>query len=940
MCRESPTLPSAMSDNPARHEPAADEATLFGSLPWPCAAVDAQGALLASNPAFRAQFPGARDGESTLDDLLEPGPDGRGASQTLLNTGEDLWQGMRNAKPGAAESRFRLIVNRDPMNPSVRWLFLPDNPLSHGHSLLTPRSEIELTRMVLDHTPDFLFLRDPAGALLFASRSLTRFLRTPGEGYEIGRALTNFLSRDCAAEFSRLDHETIERSRTVHRARLNFETIRGDRLLLDLTQEPVRNAAGNLVGLLSFGRDITARVDRENKLHLALEEARTAGETKNFFVANISHEIRTPINGILGMAELCLDTPLNPEQRKYVQAVLDCGRTLLTLVNDILDFSKVEAGRVTFENIDFDFARLLSEASAQFAPRAYDRRVEMVVDADSALPCRVKGDPVRVKQVLHNLVSNAVKFTESGHVVISARLKETHERRARIAVDIADTGIGIPTEKQGSIFEAFTQADASTTRRFGGTGLGLVICKRLTEMMGGTLTVSSRPGVGSVFTAEFVLETASDEILSHGDPLRGRRVALIGDDPVQRESLARLFRGLGAAVEESPASVEAFRFFAPSAVDGAPPPLIVADYPADAPESYDMVNLLVGRAASASLPVLTLAGLKCEPQSLSRLRSLPHRHVSKPAGFHEMRAASLALLGIEDDEAAVNSPRDAAPSRRLRVLLAEDNPVNQELALRRLEKIGHQVDLAEDGGRAWKLVSTKRYDIALLDVQMPVLDGIRLAKRIRELEAGGRARLPLVALTALAMDSDRLECLDAGFDTMLTKPFLTDDLRRVIDNLVPLSPDEAAELARGASDAPDAPRTLVSPNVTRAPFRMRRETFDFDAVLRPLEATEAEDLLVAGEVFLGYWEKETAALQDAWEKSDLPLLALIAHRIKGGTGALRGRAASELCEKLEQAAKSGNAEDTGALLRKLVVELQSMADGIRRALEARSHPSA
>ncbi len=924
-----------MSEISQQQEPAADEATLFGSLPWPCAAIDAEGVLLASNPAFLSQFPSARDGVSTLDDLFEPGADGRSASSVMLNEPESLWQGMRNARPGAAEKRFRVIVNRDPMNPTVRWLFLPDNPLSHGHSLLTPRSEIELTRMVLDHTPDFLFLRDPSGTLLFASRSLTRFLKTPGEGYEIGRPITNFLGRDCAAEFDKLDQETITQARTVHRARLNFETVRGDRLLLDLTQEPVRNAAGNLVGLLSFGRDITARVDRENKLHLALEEARNAGETKNFFVANVSHEIRTPINGILGMAELCLDTPLNPEQRKYLQAVLDCGRTLLTLVNDILDFSKVEAGRVTFENIDFDFARLLCDASAQFAPRAYDRQVEMVVDADPALPRRLKGDPVRVRQVLHNLISNAVKFTENGHVVVSARLRETDERRARIAVDIADTGIGIPADKQGTIFEAFTQADASTTRRFGGTGLGLAICKRLTEMMGGTLTVSSRPGVGSVFTAEFQLEISSRDEIAHGVPLRGRRVALVSDDPVQREALARLFRGLGAQVEESAAAVEAFRFFDAGGAERAPVSLLVADYPAAAPETHDMINLLVGRAASSAIPLLTLAGLKAEPEVLSRLRSLPHRHLSKPAGFHELRAAALALLSIEDDEAAENLPQGSAPTRRLRVLLAEDNPVNQELALRRLEKIGHQVDLAEDGGRAWKLLTAKRYDIALLDVQMPVLDGIRLAKRIREMEAGGRSRLPLVALTALAMDSDRLECLDAGFDTMLTKPFLTDDLRKVIDGLVPFSPEADA----GASAAPAKPSfsgTAVSPNVTRPPVARRREVFDFEAVLRPLDPTEAEDMLMAGEVFLTYWEKETAALQDAWEKSDMRLLALIAHRIKGGAGALRGRAASELCERLEQAAKSGKAADAGAQLRKLVDELQSMADGIRSALDARS----
>lgn len=903
-----------MSDRPALNEPVADEATLFGSLPWPCAAVAADGVLLASNPAFRSQFPSALDGKSTLDDLLEPGADGVSAARHLLSAPESFWQGMRNAKPGAAESRYRLIVNRDPTNPGVRWVFLPDNPLARGHSLLTPRSEIELTRMVLDHTPDFLFLRDPSGALLFASRSLTRFLKTPGEGYEIGRPLTNFLHRECAAEFEALDEETLGRGSTVHRSRINFETIRGDRILLDITQEPVRNAAGNLIGLLSFGRDITARVERENKLHLALEEARAAGETKNFFVANVSHEIRTPINGILGMAELCLDTPLNPEQRKYIQAVLDCGRTLLTLVNDILDFSKVEAGRVTFENIEFDFTRLLGEAAAQFAPRAHERRVEVLLDTDCDLPARVKGDPVRVMQVLNNLISNAVKFTERGHVTIASRVMENDGRRARIAVDIADTGIGIPKEKQATIFEAFTQADVSTTRRFGGTGLGLAICKRLTEMMGGTLTLSSRPGVGSVFTAEFALDVASAEPVCRGAPLAGRRVAVLGDDPLQGKALARLFRALGARVGED----------APEAPD-----LIVADYPAGSPERHEAVTRMVDRAGAAETPVITLAGTRVAPPDIARHTGRRHLHLSKPAGLHDLRSAALSLLGIEAPASAENRSTEGVPSRRLRVLLAEDNPVNRELALRRLEKIGHRVDLAEDGGRAWRLLTTKRYDIALVDVQMPVLDGLSLVRRIREWEAESGTRTPLVALSALAMDSDRLECLDAGFDAMLTKPFLTDDLRRLIDRLT-----------QGAESPSDpAPGTKAEEHEETAPADAppRRDPFDFDSVLRPLDAAEAEDLLIAGEVFLGYWERETAALREAWEKSDLELLALIAHRIKGGAGALRGRAVCDLCEKLEIAAQSRVADETGALLRKLVEELQSMAEAIRRTVESRSH---
>lgn len=912
-----------MSENTPNIPSPSVDASLFGALPWPSAALDRNGLILSANPAFLLHFPACRPGATGFDDLFEPDEsEGANAAPKTAAT----WQGMRKALPGASDARFRLIINADPASPDRRWLFLPDNTVMHGKALLTPRSEFEITRMVLEHTPDFLFLREPSGGLIFASRALTRFLRSPAEGYEVGRPLTNFLSHETALEIARLDKETLEKRETVNRSRMNFATPGGVRVTLDLSQEPVFNAAGNLVGLLTFGRDITTNIVRENRLHLALEDSRAAGEAKAFFVANVSHEIRTPINGILGMAELCLDTPLMPDQRKYVQAVLDCGRTLLTLVNDILDFSKVEAGHMTFEKIEFDIARLLSDTAAQFAPRAYARRVEMVLDADPALPARVKGDPTRIRQVVTNLVSNAVKFTEQGHVVVSSRVLAKDGDTVRICIDIADTGIGIPPEKQSSIFEAFTQADSSTTRRFGGTGLGLAICKRITEMMGGTLSVNSHTGVGSVFTAEIPLEVASSEDITHGAPLHLKRVGVVSDDPVQRESLARLYRGLGAEVFESQAGVEAFRLFIRE--PGATPPvqLLVADYPVAADKPGDMTDLLVGRGASGGIPVITLGAIKTEPAVLSRLRSMPHRHFSKPAGHHELRSASLALLGVED-LAQPHETSDAEPlsARRLRVLLAEDNPVNQELALRRLEKLGHQVDLAEDGGKAWNLLTTKRYDIAFLDVQMPVLDGLRLAKRIREMEGPSAAkhRLPLIALTALAMDSDRKECFVAGFDAMLTKPFLTDDLRKIIARF---APDAAVPVAKGETP-------MARSNVTRPPIP-RRETYDFEAVLRPLPEDEAEDLRLAGEVFLDYWEKEAVSLRDAWDLGEPSVIALIAHRIKGGAGSLRGRTAVELCEKLEAAAKASNMDEAGALLRKLVDELHGMADAIRRVIDS------
>ena len=701
-------------------------------------------------------------------------------------------------------------MNRDPLNAGVFWLFLPDNPVVHGRALLSPRSEFEITRLVLDRTPDFLFVREASGGIIFASRALTRFMRTPDDGYEIGRPLANFLSRECASELEKIDRETIDQRRTAKRSRLNFETVRGDHVLLDLTQEPILNAAGNLVGLFAFGRDITSRVDRENRLHLALEEARACREMKNFFVANVSHEIRTPINGILGMAELCLDTPLAPEQRKYVESVLDCGRTLLTLVNDVLDFSKVEAGRMTFEELDFDLARLLSDAAMNFAPRAYSRKVEIVVDIDSELPSRVRGDPTRIKQIVNNLVGNAVKFTESGHVVVSCRVLEKEGDIIRIGIEIADTGIGIAPDKLTTIFEAFTQADASTTRKFGGTGLGLAICKRLVESMGGSLSVQSRAGVGSLFIAELTLPVATAEAITRGEPLRDRRVGVVSDDLVQRESLARLYRGLGAEVTETGASRDAFPGSSRSQCDGkdhrtprrrlpgdrrdpatpwrtnssgAAPPAAFRSSRSEASKA----NPPCCRACEVSRtdtspnpPVTTNCARRRSPSSDLRTSKTPRTARRTPPPPPAARAARRRQPGEPGTRPAPSGKTrpPGGPRRRRRHGLETDHGEAPRPRLPRCPDARprrhpsrHTDPRGGDKGRAWPAHASRGPD--------------RTGDGRRQARVHGR-----------------------GFDALLTKPFLTEDLRKLIDQLVP-PPENAATASssRGSRDGRSSRRT-------------------------------------------------------------------------------------------------------------------------------------
>ena len=785
------------------------------------------------------------------------------------------------------------------------------------------RSSEALYHSLVEYLPQNIFRKDLEGRFTFANRKFCAILGKPLDQI-VGKTDHDFFPKELADKYRADDQEVV-------RAGIMFDTVEehvtpdGSKLYVQVVKTPVHGPDGDIIGTQCIFWDVTDKKRYEQELQQAKAAAEEANRAKSEFLANMSHEIRTPMNGVIGMTDLALDTELSSEQREYLTMVKASADALMSVINDILDFSKIEARKLELERTEFDLRDSLGDTMKALALRAQQKGLELACYIPATVPDALIGDPGRLRQVLINLIGNAIKFTDEGEVVVHVEVASGEWSVAREDTDpspaashsplatmlhfsVKDTGCGIPAEKLDRIFQAFEQADTSTTRKHGGTGLGLTISTQIVGLMGGRVWVESEPGQGSTFqfTAQFGVQSSpsKSKAMRRPEALLQMPVLIVDDNATNRRILQEMLTNWRMKPTVVDGGREALAEMQRAVNVGEPFPLVLLDAMMPEMDGFTLAAEIKKRPefAGAVLMMLSSAGQSGDG---ARCRQLGiETYLTKPIKQSDLLDAILDALNLafhHDDHHEPPTQPPHAASRPLRILLAEDNAVNQMLAVRLLEKRGHTVIVAGDGKQAVAASENDRFDVMLMDVQMPHLNGFEATAAIRNREAVSGGHIPIIAMTAHAMKGDREKCLAAGMDGYVCKPVQAAELYQAIASIV-------AEAPRAGEPRPVWNHTKALAHVG-GDGELLRELIGLFLVEYPLRFAE---------------------VRAAVAQADADKLRLAAHTLKGTVGNFAATSAYDAAERLESMGQRGDL--TGAM--EAVAELEMELARLRPALSA------
>jgi two-component system sensor histidine kinase/response regulator len=777
-------------------------------------------------------------------------------------------------------------------------------------SLGKSESKNKLLATIVEQSSEAIWTKDLSGTITsWNSGAAAMFGYAPAEAIGSSLKVGESTAEEEAARQRRLmagekfsyDAKAQTRSRTA--------------LDIQVAVAPLLDDANQCIGSIAVARDVTQHKRSAEALRQAREAAEAANHAKSSFLARMSHEIRTPMNGVLGMTELLLETGLTSNQRKYAETVQRSGQNLLGIINDLLDFSRIEAGKLTLEKVDMDLRRAIEDVVDLLAERAHVKGLELACSVPANLSVYVKGDPLRLGQVLTNLVGNAIKFTEQGAVVISVASVEETVKHVTMRFEVSDTGLGISQEAQSRIFDEFSQADGSTTRKHGGSGLGLAISKQLVEMMGGTIQVRSALGAGSTFsfTSTFEKQESRPQEEERAVPmgmLTGVRALIVESSVVNRGILHAQMSNWGMSNRGAATQEQAIELLVEASARGAPFDLAIIDLGLPGMDALDLARTIRARAGISKVRLIMLTRRQADIKN-AREAGID-ACLAKPVRQTVLYECLVNVMAGQAQEAvaapAVSEPASAVPAgSRGSIMLVEDNLINQQVALGILQIQGYTVTVVNNGREALEAHAQGAFDLILMDCHMPEMDGFEATREIRARErSSGAKRLPIVALTANAMAQDREACLNAGMDDHLSKPFSMLTLQGMLDRWMPhAAPKQApAEAPARASAKPGA--------------AIDRQVLD--QLGKVLTNGKPELLGRVVNLYINESPKLLQRLKQAEAAGDARELAGAAHSLKSSSANVGGNALSRHCEELEQAARRADLEAARSALAKVEAE--------------------